>query len=76
MEPELSVVMFRRVGWTPAQYQAWSDRELDGGRAFVVPTTWAGETVLRICIVNPLTSTDDVAVILDSLRADPDGAPV
>ncbi len=67
LEPELSVVMFRRVGWTPEQYQAWSDRELAEGTAFVVPTTWNGETILRICIVNPLTTVDDIALILDTL---------
>jgi L-2,4-diaminobutyrate decarboxylase len=46
MEPELSVVLFRRIGWDAAQYQAWSDRLLADGEAFVVPTSWAGETVL------------------------------
>ena len=56
MEPELSVVLFRRRGWTPEQYQAWSDRELAEGRSFVTSTSWAGETVLRFCIVNPLTN--------------------
>ena len=67
MEPELSVVLFRRVGWTPDQYQAWSDRELADGTSFVMPTSWAGETVLRICIVNPLTTLDDIRVVIDSL---------
>ncbi len=67
MEPELSIVIFRRLGWTPADYQAWSDTELAAGRAFVVPTTWQGEVVLRICIVNPLTTIDDIATILVSL---------
>ena len=67
MEPELSIVVFRRVGWGPDEYQSWSDRELAAGHAFVVPTSWAGETVLRICIVNPLTTIDDVQAILDSL---------
>ena len=70
MEPELSIVLFRRVGWSAAQYQAWSDAELAAGRSFVVPTTWNGEVVLRFCIVNPLTSVDDIALILDSLAAD------
>ncbi|MGZ4765575.1 MAG: pyridoxal phosphate-dependent decarboxylase family protein, partial [Ilumatobacteraceae bacterium] len=35
MEPELSVLLFRRAGWGPAEYQVWSDRLLDEGRAFV-----------------------------------------
>jgi glutamate/tyrosine decarboxylase-like PLP-dependent enzyme len=67
MEPELSVVLFRRRGWTPDQYRAWSDRELAEGRSFVTSTSWAGETVLRICVVNPLTTIDDIRIILDSL---------
>jgi glutamate/tyrosine decarboxylase-like PLP-dependent enzyme len=67
MEPELSVVLFRRLGWTPAQYQQWSEEMLAAGTAFVVPTAWAGETVLRICVVNPRTTVDDVRLILDSL---------
>jgi hypothetical protein len=40
---------------------------LAAGTAFVVPTAWAGETVLRICVVNPRTSVADVQLILDSL---------
>jgi hypothetical protein len=65
--PELSIVVFRRLGWSPAQYHAWSERLLDEARAFVVPTTWAGETVLRCCFVNPRTTLDDVRMIIDSL---------
>ena len=36
-EPDTSVVVFRRVGWTPQQYQRWSDRLLLANFAFVVP---------------------------------------
>lgn len=67
MEPELSIVLFRRVGWSPADYRRWSDRLLADGDAFVVPTSWAGETVLRICIVNPRTTVDDIVMLIDSL---------
>jgi glutamate/tyrosine decarboxylase-like PLP-dependent enzyme len=67
MEPELSVLLFRRVGWTPQQYQDWSDALLAAGTAFVVPTSWADETVLRICVVNPHTTLDDIRVVIDSL---------
>jgi glutamate/tyrosine decarboxylase-like PLP-dependent enzyme len=70
MEPELSIVLFRRTGWSADDYQAWSDRQLADGESFVVPTSWAGETVLRICVVNPCTTVDDVRAIVDSL-ADP-----
>jgi glutamate/tyrosine decarboxylase-like PLP-dependent enzyme len=71
MRPELSVVIFRRSGWTAAQYQAWSDAELQAGRSFVVPTSWGGAPALRICIVNPRTTADDIALIVDSLATDP-----
>ena len=67
LEPELSIVLFRRLGWTAEQYQAWSDAELAAGRSFVVPTTWQGEVVLRCCIVNPSTTADDIASILATL---------
>ena len=66
-EPDLSVVVFRRVGWSPEQYQAWSAKQLADGVAFVVPTSWNGETVLRVCIVNPITTVDDIDLLIDSL---------
>jgi L-2,4-diaminobutyrate decarboxylase len=39
MEPDLSVLLFRRVGWSPAEYHAWSDAMLLAQRTFCVPTT-------------------------------------
>ena len=68
LEPELSVLVFRRVGWSAEQYQQWSDRTLESGLAFVVPSSWQGETVLRFCIVNPRTTVAALALVLDSLR--------
>jgi len=67
LEPQLSIVLFRRLGWQPAQYQAWSDRMLDEQVGFVVPTTYAGETVLRFCFVNPRTTLADVEGLLATL---------
>ena len=72
MEPELSIVLFRRTGWDAARYQAWSDEQLTRQQSFVTPTAWQGETVLRWCIVNPLTTVDDLASIVASLE-DPRG---
>ena len=60
-------MVFRRLGWGPADYQAWSDRVLLEGLTLTVPTQWEGETVLRFCFVNPRTTVDDVRLILDSL---------
>jgi len=67
-EPQLSVVAFRRIGWSEERYYAWSKRLLDSGTAFVVPTTHRGETVLRLAIVNPRSTEVDVDIVLDSLR--------
>ena len=66
-EPDTSVVVFRRVGWTPQQYQRWSDRLLLANFAFVVPTSHEGETVTRFAIVNPNTTEGDISNILDTM---------
>jgi len=68
MEPELSVLVFRRKGWSPEQYQMWSDNLLERGIGFVVPSSWRDETVLRMCIVNPRTSVAGITGIFDTLR--------
>jgi glutamate/tyrosine decarboxylase-like PLP-dependent enzyme len=65
--PSLSIVLFRRRGWSPADYHAWSDRLLEQGLAFVLPTIHAGETVLRFCFINPETTVEDIDLILDTL---------
>ena len=66
-EPDLSVVAFRRLGWTPADYQGWSDDLLQRQEGFVVPSAHAGETIARFAIVNPKTSREDIVAILDSM---------
>jgi L-2,4-diaminobutyrate decarboxylase len=67
-DPQLSVVVFRRLGWEPDDYHAWSERLLDAGEAFVTPTVHQGETLARFAIVNPRTTLDDLTAILDSMR--------
>lgn len=71
--PQLSVVLFRRRGWGPADYASWSAHAHARGIALVTPTTFGGETALRLCFVNPLTTQSDVDVILDSLEHDTPG---
>ncbi len=67
VEPELSVVAFLRSGWSAADYQAWCDRLMDDGTAMLTPTTFNGEPAMRVCIVNPRTTVDDLAEILATL---------
>ena len=68
VEPELTVIAFRRRGWEAADYARWADELRTSGTAFVMPTTVAGETVARLAIVNPRTTLDDVRVVLDAAR--------
>ena len=68
-EPELSVIMFDRPGWTAEDYHRWSRRLAREGQILCVPTTWRGETVLRLAFVNPDTQADRVAAILRETTA-------
>ena len=45
MDPQLSVVLFERDGWTRADWDAWAASALADGLAFVAPTTWQGRAV-------------------------------
>jgi glutamate/tyrosine decarboxylase-like PLP-dependent enzyme len=67
LEPDLSIVLFRVHGWTAAQYQTWSQARAATGVTLVVPTTWHGETCLRMCIIDPRTTIDMLRSILDDL---------
>jgi L-2,4-diaminobutyrate decarboxylase len=67
LDPELSVVVFRRQGWSGDDYVAWSTRLLNEQGAFVLPSTWNGDRVMRFCFVNPLTTVDQVVSLLDSM---------
>jgi L-2,4-diaminobutyrate decarboxylase len=67
VEPELSVLVFRREGWAAEDYHAWSKRLLAEGIAFVMPTTFRGEIVTRFAVVNPRTSLADLTAVLDTM---------
>ncbi|WP_194396987.1 pyridoxal phosphate-dependent decarboxylase family protein [Microbacterium atlanticum] len=66
-DPQLSVVVFRREGWSLADYAAWSEHLLEEQLAFVVPSSHAGEPVLRFAIVSPLTTFELLTEVLDTL---------
>ncbi len=67
IEPELSVVAFRRLGWSTTDYAQWSRQMLDSGQALVIPSAFEGEPILRMCIVNPRTSVRDIRLVLHSV---------
>ena len=67
IEPQLSVILFRRKGWTGQDYTSWCNTLLENEFAFIVPTSFNGETVIRLCITNPNTTVKDLELIIDSL---------
>ncbi len=63
----LSVVLFRRRGWSAERYHEWSQELLAKQIAFVTPTKWEGETVARLAFLHPNTTEAMVRQILDSM---------
>lgn len=64
MEPMLSVVLWRRVGWQAADYADLQERLLRDQIGFVTPTKWQGETVGRFAFLHPDTTMHMVEEIL------------
>jgi glutamate/tyrosine decarboxylase-like PLP-dependent enzyme len=67
MEPELSIVAFKRKGWAAADYQKWSDELLTEQVGFIPPSSHNGQPILRFAIVNPWTKFSDIDLILQRL---------
>ena len=74
LEPELSVVVFRRPGWTPEAYQRWSRRLAKEGTILCVPTAFRGQPALRLAFVNPETDPAAVIAVLSRTMLEPDGS--
>jgi glutamate/tyrosine decarboxylase-like PLP-dependent enzyme len=66
-EPDLTVMLFERPGWTAAQYHAWSRAQALAGTILCLPTGYQGRTVLRLAFVNPATRAADVLAVLESM---------
>jgi len=64
VDPSLSIVVFERIGWTADDYQRWSQKTMQDGHAFVVPSRHLGRPVFRFCFVNPLTTVEDIGSII------------
>jgi aromatic-L-amino-acid decarboxylase len=63
-EPDLGVVLFRRLDWKPEDYDAWAQRLHEDQVAFIPPTKWEGETVGRFAFLHPGTSLELVREVL------------
>jgi glutamate/tyrosine decarboxylase-like PLP-dependent enzyme len=64
----LSIVLFRRLGWSDDDYTKWSKALLREQVAFVTPTKWEGETVARLAFLHPDTTDEMVTAIFESMR--------
>ncbi|MBI5087937.1 MAG: aspartate aminotransferase family protein, partial [Actinobacteria bacterium] len=67
LDPELSIVLFRRRGWSPEQYHAWSTSRARAGVTLIVPTKWRGEICFRVCVVHPETTIAALDAVLDDM---------
>ena len=63
----LSVVLFKRKGWSAEDYRDWTYKNHNSGLALVTPSLWKDESVIRFCFINPDTTEEDIDVILQSL---------
>jgi len=67
IEPNLSVVLWRRIGWQAKDYRDLQDRLIASQTAFVTPTSWQGETVGRFAFVHPGTTIEMVNEVFAAL---------
>ena len=66
-QPQLSVVVFEKIGWEMKDYEVWSEKLLANQLAFVLPSSLRGKPHTRFAIVNPQTSFELLVEILDSM---------
>ncbi len=65
--PQLTVMLFRVPHLSPEALHAWAEGHRRSGALLCLPTKWHGETVLRICVVNPGTDAGEVLSVLETL---------
>ncbi len=67
MEPDLSILLFKRIGWVEADYLQWAQELLAEGVVFVLPSKWQGETVGRFVFLHPQTSVEMFQATVDAM---------
>ncbi|MGY4770770.1 pyridoxal phosphate-dependent decarboxylase family protein [Kribbella sp. CWNU-51] len=63
-EPDLGVVLFRRLGWSGEDYDKWARQLHEDEVAFIPPSKWEGETIGRFAFLHPGTSLEVVREVL------------
>jgi glutamate/tyrosine decarboxylase-like PLP-dependent enzyme len=67
-EPDLTVMLFERLGWDAERYQEWSRSQALAGIILCLPTRYQGRIVLRLAFVNPATRAADVLAVLEAMH--------
>jgi len=65
--PQLTVILFTAPGLSDEQMERWAEGNRRSGDLLCLPTSWRGEKVFRLCVVNPLTDPDQVLSVLSTL---------
>jgi L-2,4-diaminobutyrate decarboxylase len=66
-DPELSIVVWERIGWEIDDYKKWSQKLIDDQIALVTPSSHQGRPNARVAILNPQTSLELLVEILDTM---------
>ena len=66
--PQLSVILFRPTDMADQTMEAWAEVHRRSGALLCLPTTWSGQKVFRLCIVNPQTDPDQVLAVIRTLK--------
>ena len=66
-EPGLSIVLWRRPGWT-GRLSAATEQTVCRAGGFRHPTVWEGEVVGRFALLHPSTTIEMVQAVLDAAR--------
>ena len=67
VKPDLSVLLFERIGWELADYERWNAELVAGQVGFVTPSRHLGRACARFAIINPQTTAADLALLIDSM---------
>jgi glutamate/tyrosine decarboxylase-like PLP-dependent enzyme len=69
-DPMLSIVVFRRKGWTQQQYDDWANKIFEEQIAACFASKYRGEPVFRFAIINPLTTVEVLMDLVERLKDD------
>ena len=65
--PQLTVILFRAPDVSDQKLAEWAEIQRRSGALLCLPTTWRGQKVLRLCIVNPQTDALHTLRVLKTL---------